>query len=146
MPKEDEPVVTSVPFAENVFTWPSDRPQLIGCRCTGCTAVFFPEQPSCGVCGSLAVERELLPTTGTIWAWTTQEFLPKAPYAGGETPETFKSFGVGVIDLEGVVRIESRLTESDPEKLRFGGKVELAIVPFRRDGDTEIVSFAFKPV
>ena len=66
--------------------------------------------------------------------------------AGGETPETFKPFGVGVIDLEGVVRIESRLTESDPDKLEFGGKVELVIVPFRTDGDTEIVSFAFKPV
>ncbi len=139
-------VSTSVPFAENVFTWPSDRPQLIGCRCTECQAVFFPEQPSCGQCGSLAVERHLLPTTGTLWAWTTQDFLPKAPYAGGETPETFKSFGVGVIDLEGEVRIESRLTESDPEKLKFDGKVELAIVPFRQDGDTQIVTFAFKPV
>jgi uncharacterized OB-fold protein len=139
-------VTTSVPFAENVFTWPAEQPQLIGCRCGECAAVFFPEQPSCGVCGSEAVVRELLPTTGTIWAWTTQEFLPKAPYAGGETPETFKGFGVGVIDLEGVVRIESRLTESDPDKLAFGGKVELAIVPFRQDGDTEIVTFAFRPV
>lgn len=139
-------VSTSVPFAENVFTWPSDKPQLIGCRCTECQAVFFPEQPSCGQCGSLAMERHLLPTTGTLWAWTTQEFLPKAPYAGGETPETFKPFGVGVIDLNGEVRIEARLTESDPEKLKFDGKVELAIVPFRQDGDTQVVTFAFKPV
>ena len=144
---EDEPVAsTSVPFAEDVFTWPSEHPQLIGCRCTECAAVFFPTQPSCGVCGSVAIERQLLPTTGTIWAWTTQEFLPKEPYAGGETAETFKPFGVGVIDLEGVVRIESRLTESDPAKLAFGARVELAIVPFRTDGDTEIVSFAFKPI
>ncbi len=139
-------VTMSVPFAEDVFTWPSDNPQLIGCRCNDCAAVFFPMQPSCGVCGSLEIERLLLPTTGTIWAWTTQGFLPKAPYAGGETPETFKGFGVGVIDLEGVVRIESRLTESDPEKLQFGGKVELVIVPFRKEGDTQVVSFAFKPV
>ena len=139
-------VSTSVPFAEDVFTWPSDRPQLIGCRCPECQAVFFPAQSSCGQCGSVAIERHLLPTTGKIWAWTTQEFLPKAPYAGGETPETFKGFGVGVIDLEGEVRIESRLTESDPEKLKVGGKVELVIVPVRKEGDTQIVSFAFKPV
>lgn len=44
------------------------------------------------------------------------------------------------------MRIESRLTESDPEKLQFGGKVELVIMPFRTEGDSEIVSFAFKPV
>lgn len=139
-------VSTSVPFAEDVFTWPSPSPQLIGCKCAECQAVFFPMQPSCGVCGSVEIEQLLLPRTGTIWAWTTQEFLPKAPYEGGETPETFKGYGVGVIDLEGVVRVESRLTEVDPEKLKIGGRVELAIVPFRTDGDTEIVSFAFKPV
>jgi len=140
------PVTSRVPFAEDVFTWPSDRPQLIGCRCGECRAVFFPMQSSCGRCGSVAVERHLLPTTGTLWAWTTQDFLPKEPYAGGETPDTFKGFGVGVIDLEGVVRVEARLTESNPAKLVFDSPVELVIVPFRQDGDTEVVTFAFKPV
>lgn len=144
--KEPAPVSATIPFAEEVFTWPSDNPQLIGCRCTDCQAVFFPAQPGCGRCGSLALERELLPRTGTIWSWTTQEFLPKEPYAGGETPETFKPFGVGLIDLDGVVRVEARLTESDPEKLKIGGKVEMVIFPFRTDGDTQVVSFAFKPV
>ncbi|MBV1917900.1 MAG: OB-fold domain-containing protein [Sphingomonadaceae bacterium] len=134
------------PFAEDVFTWPADQPQLIGCRCTQCEAVFFPEQSGCGQCGSVAIERRLLPRTGTIWSWTTQEFLPKEPYAGGETEETFKGFGVGVIDLEGEVRVEARLTESEPEKLNIGDKVELVIIPFRSDEDAELVTFAFKPV
>ena len=46
-----------------------------------------------------------------------------------------------------VVRVESRLTVADPEQLRFGMDVELAVVPFYVDdaGD-EIVTFAFAPV
>lgn len=137
---------TIEPFAPDVFTWPSNNPQLIGGRCGECGAVFFPQQSGCGRCGSVAMEEHLLPRTGTIWSWTTQEFLPKEPYAGGETPETFKPFGVGVIDLEGEVRVEARLTESDPDKLKIGGRVEIVILPFRDDGDRQVVTFAFKPV
>ena len=33
-------------FADDVFTWPSDEPQLIGGRCTECGAVTFPMPPS----------------------------------------------------------------------------------------------------
>ena len=135
-----------VPFAENVFTWPAEKPQLIGCKCGGCGAVFFPEQSSCGRCGSTQMARELLPTTGTIYSWTSQEFLPPPPYAGGETRDTFKPKGVGLIDLEGVVMVEGWLTESDPEKVHIGDRVELEIVPFRSDDDKDVVAFAFRPV
>jgi uncharacterized OB-fold protein len=93
------------------------------------------------------MERHLLPRRGTLWTWTTQEFLPKEPYAGGETPETFTPFGIGVVQLGDEVRVEGRLTESDPDRLRIGMDVELAIVPFHRDGDgAEVVTYAFAPV
>ena len=136
----------TVPFAPDVFTWPADEPQLIGSRCGVCAAVTFPEQPSCPRCGSVEMARRLFPRRGTLIAWTTQEFLPKAPYAGGETQETFKPFGVGLVQLGDEIRVEGRLTESDPEQLHSGGEVELTIIPFREDGDTQVVTFAFKPV
>ncbi len=93
------------------------------------------------------MERRLLPRRGTLWTWTTQEFLPKEPYASGETLETFKPYGIGLVQLDEEVRVEGRLTESDPEKLRFDMEVELAIVPFRVDADgTEVLTYAFTPV
>ena len=46
------------------------------------------------------MERHLLPRRGRIWTWTTQEFLPKEPYAGGETAENFKPFGVALVQLD----------------------------------------------
>src|SRR5215510_9220128 len=122
-------------FAPDVFTWPSDEPQLIGGRCTKCGSVTFPAPVSCARCGSVAVEQHLLPRRGTLWTFTTQEFLPKEPYAGGETQETFRPYGVGLVQLGDEVRVEGRLTEGDASKLRIGMDVEVVVVPFRVDED-----------
>ena len=139
--------MTQVAFAADVFTWPADDPQLIGGRCTECAAVVFPMPTSCARCGSTAVERHPLPRRGTLWTFTTQEFLPKEPYAGGETAETFVGYGVGLVQLGDEVRVESRLTEHDAAKLSIGMEMELRIVPFRIDADgTEVLTFAFAPV
>lgn len=90
--------------------------------------------------------RHLLPRRGTLWTFTTQEFLPKEPYAGGETPETFRPYGVGLVQLGEEVRVEGRLTEADPDKLRIGMEMQLAIVPFRTDDDgTVVMTYAFEP-
>ncbi len=139
--------MTQVAFAPDVFTWPSGEPQLIGARCAACAAVTFPLGPSCPRCGTPDPERHLLPRRGTLWTWTTQDFLPKEPYAGGETPETFRPYGVGLVQLGDEVRVEARLTEADPSRLDFGMELELAIVPFRVDEDgTEVMTYAFRPV
>ena len=143
----EESTVAQVAFAPGVFTWPSEEPRLIGGRCTECGSVTFPRPPSCARCGATAVDEHLLPRRGTLWTFTTQGFLPKEPYAGGETVETFRPFGIGLVQLGEEVRVESRLTEHDPERLRIGMEVELEIVPFRTDDDgTEVLTFAFAPV
>ena len=59
----------------------------------------------------------------------------------------FVPFGVGLVQLGDVIRVEGRLTENDPAKLQFGQEVELTMVPFTTDADgNEIVTFAFQPV
>jgi uncharacterized OB-fold protein len=88
----------------------------------------------------------LLPRRGTVVSWTTQGFPPSFDYLGTPAGASFEPFGVGLVQLDDVVRVESRLTESDPEKLDFGMEVELRIVPFYVDGEgNEIVTFAFAP-
>ncbi len=139
--------MAQVAFAPDVFTWPSEDPQLIGGRCTQCSSITFPRPTSCARCGSTEVDEHLLPRRGTLWTFTTQGFLPKEPYAGGETQETFRPFGVGLVQLGDEVRVEARLTESNPERLAIDMEVELVIVPFRTEEDgTEVLTFAFQPV
>ena len=71
---------------------------------------------------------------------------PGAPYKG-PTGKDFVPFGVGLVQLDDVIRVEGRLTENDPEKLQFGMDVELTMIPFTTDDEgNEIVTFAFQPV
>ena len=80
-------------------------------------------------------------------AWTTQGFPPAVPFAGSSDPKEFVPYGVGLEQLDDVVRVESRLTESDPAKLEFGMPVELRVVPFYVDeSGAQIMTFAFAPV
>jgi len=135
------------PVAEGLFTWPSDEPQLIGARCTGCGVVTFPAQRSCPSCTGTEMAAELLPRRGTLWTWTVQGFLPKSPpYKGPETPKDFAPYGVGYVELPGAVKVETRLTTADPAELCIGREMELVILPFTTADGDELVTFAFQPV
>jgi len=92
------------------------------------------------------VDKELS-NRGTLWTWTVQAFPPKAPpYAGNADPETFTPFGVGYIELPGEVKVESRLTVSEPDQLEIGSEMQMVIVPLTTDDDgNEVVTFAFAP-
>jgi uncharacterized protein len=132
-------------LAPDITTWPDDNPQLIGSRCGDCAAATFPMQQRCPRCSGAAMTQLLLPRRGTLVAWTTQGFPPGPPYAG-PVGEAFTPFGVGLVQLGDVIRVEARLTENDPSKLQFGMDVELTMVPFTSDDEgNEVVTFAFAP-
>jgi uncharacterized OB-fold protein len=134
----------------SISTWPEENPQLIGSQCGDCSATTFPAQDLCPRCSGSAMSETKFPRSGTLIAWTTQGFPPGAPYAG-PTGDDFVPFGVGLVQLglgeDAVIRVEGRLTENDPAKLKFGQQVELTMIPFTTDADgAEIVTFAFQPV
>jgi uncharacterized OB-fold protein len=136
-----------VPVAEGVFT-DGDEPRLIGSRCDECGNHMFPTQGSCPRCTSTSTSPVELERHGTLWTWTVQGYPPKAPpYLGDADPKTFTPFGVGYVELPGQVKVEARLTENDPEKLRIGMEMELTLVPlYTNDDGDEVVTFAFAPV
>ena len=135
-----------VPIAEGLFTWPSDNPALLASRCRQCGIATFPAAESCMACSCQEVSIEELPHKGTLWTWTVQQFMPKSPYHSNETPETFKPYGVGYVELPGGVRVEGRLTENDPKKLHIGMEMELLFDTYRvEESGDEVISFFFKP-
>ncbi len=135
------------PIADGLFSWPSDNPALLASRCQNCGRATFPVQASCPACCSTDVVTEELPNRGTLWTWTIQRFMPKTPYNSGETMETFKPYGVGYVELPGGVRVEGRLTENDPDKLKIGMDMDVVFERYRTEEDgTDVINFAFKPV
>jgi len=119
------------------------EPRLIGSVCLRCGTVTFPRQHSCPRCTSEDVHPRELATRGELWSWTIQCFAPKAPpYLPGGVEE-FEPYGVGYIELPGEVRVEARLTESDPERLRIGMTMELTLIPV--PGASGTLTYAFRP-
>ena len=116
------------PVTEGLFTIADGLPRLIGSQCARCGVVAFPKQASCPKCTSLEVAERLLARRGTLWSWTIQCFAPKSPPYAGD-PDTFEPYGVGYVELPGEVRVEARLTEADPRRLRIGMPMELTLIP-----------------
>ena len=71
-----------------------------------------------------------LSRTGTLWSWTVQGFTPKRPYTGDSA---YEPYGVGYVELPGQLIVETRLVETDPERLEIGMAMELVLTPFRDD-------------
>ena len=133
-----------VPIHEGLFTWPAAKPQLLGSRCNQCTEATFPAQPDCRSCGSRETTIVELGDRGILWTWTIQTFMPKQPYRSDETPETFRPYGVGYVEMPGGVRVETRLQANSPDQLQIGMAMQLDIIPFRTDenGDQKM-TFSF---
>jgi len=133
-----------IPIQEGLFTWPSDNPALLGSRCQQCGIADFPVKTNCMACGSEDVKTEELPRKGTLWSWTIQSFMPKSPYNSDETPETFRPYGVGYVELPGAICVETRLLENTAEQLTIGMDMEVVFEVFRHQDGNEIINFAFK--
>jgi uncharacterized OB-fold protein len=130
-----------VPVVEGLIAGTAAEPRLIGSQCERCGTVTFPRQGSCPRCTSEDVRERLLSSRGTLWTWTVQCFEPKSPpYAGGEH---FEPYAVGYVELPGEVRVETRLTDVDPEELAIGMPMELKLIP--APGDSGTLTFAFRP-
>jgi uncharacterized OB-fold protein len=136
-----------VSIRDDILKLTDDGPRLIGCRCQDCDNHVFPFTKGCARCTGANMERVELATSGKLWAWTIQGFPPKAPpYMGESDPTKFRPYGVGYVELPNQVKVEARLTESDPKKLQSGQPMELTTLPLTTDDDgNEIVTFAFAP-
>ncbi len=119
---------------------------LIGSHCQDCGEHFFPAQRGCAnCCGTHLVEVEL-GDRGILWSWTVQDFEPKTPFNGGVPDTPFRPYGVGYVEMPSGLKVESRLTVSDPGALRIGMQMELVTEAYRTRADgSQVHTFAFKP-
>ena len=133
-----------VPIDAGVLAGSLDEPVLLGSACDACGTVTFPRQDSCPRCTSQQVAERRLGTRGTLWSWTIQCFPPKSPPYAVQSAEDFDPYGVGYIELPGEVRVEARLTESDPERLQIGMPMKLTLI--EAPGREGVMTFAFRPL
>ncbi|MBV8304856.1 MAG: Zn-ribbon domain-containing OB-fold protein [Acidimicrobiia bacterium] len=131
-------MAAAVAVHEGLFTTDADgAPRLIGARCANCGRHQFPHSSLCPYCGADDVAEVLLSVEGTLWAWTAVTAPP--PGYRGDVP-----YGFGVVELPEGVRVLTRLTESDPARLRFGQDVRLHLVRLHTDDEgRDVLTWAF---
>lgn len=123
------------------------QPTLRGSRCSACGELYFPAARGCTRCCGTQLEAVDLGHRGRLWSWTVQDFCPKPPYDGVANEADFRPYGVGYVELDGGIKVESRLTLADPTRLRIGMAMELTLEPYRRDADGTVShTYAFQPV
>lgn len=122
-------------------------PVLLGNRCRSCGEPFFPAARGCTRCGSLDLEAFELGSRGTLWSSTVQRFQPKTPYDGGEAPEQFRPYGVGYVQLDCGLKVETRLSCEDEPRFEIGQPMRLVLLPYRKDeSGADIFTYAFEVV
>ncbi|MFM8302839.1 MAG: Zn-ribbon domain-containing OB-fold protein [Actinomycetota bacterium] len=128
------------PLADNLFREHTDGTiVLVGGFSPSSGRTHFPRLAACPFTGADDVEEVMLPTDGTLWAWTAVTARP--PGYEGPLP-----FGFGVVELSDGLRVITRLTEADPAALVFGQPMHLVAEVLRTDEDgTDVVTYAFAP-
>lgn len=128
-------------LAPHLLSLAGGRPTLLGSRCCHCGEPYFPATRGCSRCCSTELAPLDLGARGRLWSWTVQDFEPKTPFDG-----TFAPYGVGYVELDCGLKVESRLTTADPQRLRIGMPMTLTLLPYRHDADgTPVHTYAFAP-
>ncbi|GAA5232352.1 Zn-ribbon domain-containing OB-fold protein [Verticiella sediminum] len=95
-------------------------------RCTQCSRFTFPPKPICPHCWSKDMAWEAFATEGELYSWT-RVHAPPAVFAG-EAP-----YSLGIIDLDGGLRIAVRLL--DPDSGTYAPGMRMRMVALRyQDG------------
>jgi len=132
---------------EGVFTWPSEKPQLIGNRCKSCGTCYFPVTFRCHdpACQGEEMEEIHLSPGGKLWSYTIEYYPLPPPY---KAPAEFKPFGIGEVEFSEGVRIAGVIIDCDAEKdLKIGMDMELVFEKYFDDEEgNEVIGWKFRPV
>ena len=133
-----------VPIAEGLFTWPSDKPQLIGSRCPTCGSVQFPksnvcDNPDCD--HSKPPEEVLLSSEGTLYSYTIHMYDLREPFAYHKAP-----YAIGAVELPEGLNVVARLTTTEEGKLIIGMPVRFKIDKLYEDEESVYLTYFFEPV
>ena len=115
------------------------RYRLEAGQCTDCGKVYFPPRLVCDACRSRDFTTKELPRQGTLLTWTVIHVAPTNFDLG--TP-----YVVGIVELEGGVRLTCQVVDCDSEELTVQAPVELVFRRIQEDSAADIIQYGYKAV
>lgn len=116
---------------------PDGTGNLLGSRCRGCGAHFFPVREACAGCLSQDLETVAFSTDGVLYTYTVvRQSIPafEVPYI------------LGYVDFPEGVRIMGQIAGIEPDDITIGMPMVLSIEPFGTDDDgNSLTGYRFRP-
>jgi uncharacterized OB-fold protein len=132
-------------IAVGLFLVDGEQAVLFGSRRRSTGAVRFPaELPELFDDTEDIVPIELS-TRGKHFTFTTQEFVPPLPYKGDRSPERFKPYVGGYVELPEGVLVESLIVGADASDLRIGQPMASTTTTLDTTDGQSLRTFAFTP-
>jgi len=132
-----------VPLIEGLFTWPSDKTQLIWSKCKVCGAMAFPKTTYCTNpdCEKKKenVEEYKFSGKGTLFTWTIHQYSPSVPFK----LDPWKPYGVCMVDLPEGMRVLGMLTTT--EGIKIGMPVEMTVGTLYEDAENAYITWQWQP-
>ncbi|CAN5810303.1 hypothetical protein BH10ACT9_BH10ACT9_05570 [soil metagenome] len=132
-------------IAEGLFRVHDGRAVLFGSRRRSSGVVKFPAERPELFDGDDDIELIELSTEGTLFTFTTQEFVPPLPYKGDRSPEKFRPYVVGFIELGEGVLVEALIIDAPAGELRIGQQMVSTTTTLATADGQSLVTYAFRP-
>ena len=131
----------NTPIEEGYFNIRDDgQPVLLGSFSPSSGNTYYPIRKLCPVT-SEAVETVELPTEGELYSWT----FVRMSSIGSQEKKEGGGHGVGQVDLPCGTRIQTAIA-GELGDWEIGMKMKLALLPVKKDGDTQLCSYQFEPI
>jgi len=132
-----------IAIKDGLFAGPLDdlaEVHLCGSKCDTCGEMGLGTFEACPNCGSEDLSLKALGDRGTLYTYTVVRHRPPGNYRG---PAEFKPFGLGLVEVDGVIRVMAPLLP-DIDSLRIGMPLQLKPYVLRTDDNgAEVVEFAY---
>ena len=131
-------------IAEGLFRVDGDDVVLLGSRRASSGVVKFPAERAELFEGFDDIEAVELSTHGTLYTFTTQEFVPPLPYKG-KRGEDFRPYVVGFVEFPEGLMVEGLIVGVDAADLRIGQAMKSTTTTFETGDGQELLTYAFTP-
>lgn len=123
--------------ADGLFISNGDGAVLLGARCDGCGAVYFPRPLSCRnpVCHDKRLAALELPRVGTLLSYTVQRYQPPPLFR----MDNWAPYAIGLVSLRDGLEVMGMLSGFDLDRIVIGSAVSVISAPLYKDEGGEPV-------
>lgn len=130
--------------ADGLFVTDGENAVLLGARCEGCGAVYFPRPLSCRnpACHEKRLTAVELPGEGTLISYTVQRYRPPPLFR----MDDWAPYAIGLVSLGDRIEVMGMLSGFELDHIAIGSPVRVICAPlYTDDAGAPVHTYQFAP-